>query len=161
MKTLLRNVINTFKEDLASVRRANRDKEAALRKSNRDKEVAVRKADIDKKQAKMKLDRDKEMQKTMDKNKKESIIPNVVEYIKSDGMRRRCDGGDGRRTENPKKEKKEKDEVKSGGDKAYNAFFDKKLKKYGVSSPDELSGEEKKKFYNEIDKEWKADNEED
>jgi len=161
MKTLLRNVINTFKEDLTSVRRANRDKETALRRANREKELAVRQAEQEKEQMKRQADREKEMQKRMDKGTKESIISNVVEYIKSDGMRRRCDGGDGRRTENPKKEKKEKDEVKSGGDKAYNAFFDKKLKKYGVSSPDELSGEEKKKFYNEIDREWKADNEED
>ena len=53
-----------------------------------------------------------------------------------------------------------KDEA-TGDKKAYNAFFDKKLKKYGVSSPDELSGDEKKKFYNEIDEEWKGDNEED
>ena len=98
MKTLLRNVINTFKEDLASVRRANRDKESALRKANRDKEVAIRKADMDKKQAKAKVDRDKEMQKRMDK--KESMIQKVIEYIKSDGKRRKCAGGDGRRTEN-------------------------------------------------------------
>ena len=98
MKNLLRNVINTFKEDLASVRRANRDKESALKKANRDKEVAIRKADMDKKQAKAKVDRDKEMQKRMDK--KESMIQKVSEYIKSDGARKKCAGGDGRRTEN-------------------------------------------------------------
>ncbi len=49
----------------------------------------------------------------------------------------------------------------SGDKKAYQAFFDKKLKKYGVGSPSELSGEEKKKFYDEIDKEWEGDNEND
>lgn len=47
------------------------------------------------------------------------------------------------------------------GDKAaYNAFIEKKLKKYGVSSPDELEGDEKKKFFDEVDAEWESDAEE-
>lgn len=50
-------------------------------------------------------------------------------------------------------------EAKEGGDKAYEAFMKKKLKKYGVDSPEDLSDEEKKKFFNEVDKEWKADDE--
>ena len=48
-----------------------------------------------------------------------------------------------------------------GDKKEYQAFFDKKLKKYGVKSPSELSGADKKKFYDEIDAEWEGDNEED
>ena len=55
---------------------------------------------------------------------------------------------------------KEMMEVK-GDKKAYQAFFDKTLKKYGVSSPSELSGEDKKKFYDEIDAGWEGDNESD
>ena len=52
--------------------------------------------------------------------------------------------------------------VEIEGDKAeYEAFFLKKLKKYGVEEPDELSDEDKKKFFDEIDKEWEGDNEED
>lgn len=47
-----------------------------------------------------------------------------------------------------------------GSKEEYQKFFDKKLKKYGVDSPDDLSDEEKKKFYDEVDKEWKADHEE-
>ena len=39
---------------------------------------------------------------------------------------------------------------------AYQTFFNKKLKEAGVKSPSELSDEEKKKFFNEIDKEWKG-----
>jgi hypothetical protein len=174
MKSLIRNAIKNLKEDLANVRRANRDKEAALKKTNRDKEVAVRKAEMDKKQAKTKIDRDKEMQKRMDK--KESVIQKVVEYIKSDGARKKCAGGDGRRTENHDCDKVHsgmshdeweasqdtpKDEAKSGGGEAYKKFFDAKLKKYGVSSPSELEGDAKKKFYDEIDAEWEGDNEED
>jgi len=49
----------------------------------------------------------------------------------------------------------------TGDKKAYQAFFDKTLKKYGVSSPSELSDEEKKKFYDEIDAGWEGDNESD
>ena len=43
--------------------------------------------------------------------------------------------------------------------KAYREFFDKKCKKFGCKSPNELSGEDKKKFYNEIEKEWTKDKE--
>ena len=46
-----------------------------------------------------------------------------------------------------------------GSKEEYQKFFDKKLKKYGVKSPEELSDEEKKKFFNEIDKEWQGDDE--
>ena len=43
----------------------------------------------------------------------------------------------------------------------YQEFFQKKLKEHGVSSPSELKGDAKKKFFDEVDKEWKADNESD
>ena len=52
-----------------------------------------------------------------------------------------------------------KDEA-TGDKEAYKKFFDAKLKKYGVKSPDELKGDDKKKFYDEIDAEWECDNEE-
>ena len=42
-------------------------------------------------------------------------------------------------------------------DSAYQEFFKKKLKDYGVGSPAELSDDEKKKFFNEIEKEWKKE----
>lgn len=38
----------------------------------------------------------------------------------------------------------------------YQKFFKAMLKEYGVSSPDELSKEEKKKFFDEVDKKWKG-----
>ena len=102
-----------------------------------------------------------------------------MEYIQSDGKKRKCAGGDGRRTENHDCDKVHsgmshdeweaskdtpKDEGKDGGtgDKeVYKKFFDAKLKKYGVSSHAELKGDDKKKFYDEIDAEWEGDNEED
>ena len=49
----------------------------------------------------------------------------------------------------------------SAKQKKYQAFFDKALKKFGVSSPDELEGEKKKEFFDYIDKNYKADNESD
>jgi len=50
--------------------------------------------------------------------------------------------------------------VKEEGDKAaYQAFFDKMLKKFGVKSPDELSDKDKKKFYDAIDKGWNSESE--
>ena len=175
--------MKTFKqhleEDMNDVKRANREKESALKKANKDKEAEVRRTEMDKDQDKRQADREKEQEKQMAKNKKESLIQKVVEYIKTDGTRRKCAGGDGRRTENHDCDKvhsdmshKEweasqdtpKDEGKDGGtgDKeAYKKFFDAKLKKYGVKSPDELKGDDKKKFYDEIDAEWEGDNEED
>ncbi|MCD6435669.1 MAG: hypothetical protein J7L15_04715 [Clostridiales bacterium] len=43
----------------------------------------------------------------------------------------------------------------------YKEFMTKKLKKFGVKSPAELEGSDKKKFFDEIDKEWEGDNEND
>jgi len=45
----------------------------------------------------------------------------------------------------------------SGGKEAYQKFFNSLLKKYGVDSPSELSGDKKKKFFNDVDKGWEGD----
>ena len=110
------------------------------------------------------------------------------EWKKGGESNRRCSGGDKRRKETKenlknfkgkkskpfKKEGKppwldkdkddddedEKDEA-TGDKAAYKKFFDAKLKKYGVTSPSQLKGADEKKFYDEIDKEWEGDNEED
>ena len=42
----------------------------------------------------------------------------------------------------------------------YEKFFKKAMKKFGVSSPAELKGEKKKEFYNYVDDNYKAKNEE-
>jgi hypothetical protein len=47
----------------------------------------------------------------------------------------------------------------SGGKEAYKKFFDAALKKFKVSSPAELKGDQKKKFFDYVDKNWEADNE--
>ena len=53
------------------------------------------------------------------------------------------------------------DRILKEGETAYQKFFKKKLKEYKVNSPSELSKEERKKFFDEIDKEWKGKKEED
>ena len=46
---------------------------------------------------------------------------------------------------------------KSKEQQEYQDFFDKKLKKFGVDSPAKLSDDEKKKFFDEVEKEWTKD----
>jgi len=50
-------------------------------------------------------------------------------------------------------------EAQSGDKEAYQKFFKAAMKKFGVSSPGELSGDKEKEFYDYIDKNWKGDNE--
>ena len=49
----------------------------------------------------------------------------------------------------------------SGGKEAYQKFFNSLLKKFGVDSPSELSGDKKKKFFNAVDKGWESDSPDD
>jgi len=46
---------------------------------------------------------------------------------------------------------------KSKKQKEYQDFFNKKLSDFGVDSPAKLSDSEKKKFFDEVEKEWKGD----
>ena len=48
-----------------------------------------------------------------------------------------------------------------GGKEEYQKFFNAALKKYGVSSPDDLDDEKKKEFFNYVDKNWSGDSEAD
>ena len=43
----------------------------------------------------------------------------------------------------------------------YDAFFQSAMKKFGISSPDELDDEKKKEFFNYVDKNYKAEKETD
>jgi hypothetical protein len=47
----------------------------------------------------------------------------------------------------------------SGDKEAYKKFFNAALKKFKVSSPAELKGDQKKKFFDYVDKNWEGDNE--
>ena len=46
-------------------------------------------------------------------------------------------------------------------DDGYKAFFQKALKKWGASSPDDIPEDDKKEFYDYVDRNWKADKETD
>ena len=46
-------------------------------------------------------------------------------------------------------------------DDGYKEFFKKAMKKFGISSPDELKPEDEKDFYNYVDRNYKAKNEKD
>ena len=55
------------------------------------------------------------------------------------------------------KDEENKDSIEEGD---YQAFFKKAMKKFGISAPDELgSDEKKKKFFNYVDKSYKAKSE--
>ena len=56
---------------------------------------------------------------------------------------------------------KEEEKEQSEKQKKYQAFFNKALKKFGVSSPDELEGDKKKEFFDYVDKNYEADKESD
>tara|TARA_B100000085_G_C18358967_1_gene437484 strand:+ start:471 stop:683 length:213 start_codon:yes stop_codon:yes gene_type:complete len=56
---------------------------------------------------------------------------------------------------------RERARVQEKDQSAYQKFFAKELKKRGVNSPAELSDADKKKFYDYIDANWKADKESD
>lgn len=47
----------------------------------------------------------------------------------------------------------------TGGNKAYNKFVNDKMAEMGIDDLGNLSDAETKKFFNQIDKEWKADDE--
>ena len=49
---------------------------------------------------------------------------------------------------------------KEGDKGAYQKFFQKALKKFGVNSPSELKGDKEKEFYDYVDKNWTGDHEE-
>ena len=43
----------------------------------------------------------------------------------------------------------------------YKEFFNKAMKKFGVTEPDQLKGDKEKEFYDYVDKNWKAEKETD
>ena len=49
----------------------------------------------------------------------------------------------------------------TGDKEEYQKFFNSALKKFGVSSPDDLDDDKKKDFYNYVDANWQGDNESD
>lgn len=113
------------------------------------------------------------------KNPGEAPSPSSVEHTHDDGTTHSHVGGDEKHTHESVEHTHEDgtkhshvggdethvhedvQEAKSGGKEAYQKYFNSVLAKYKVKSADELSGEQKKKFYDEIDAGWEGDNEED
>ena len=85
------------------------------------------------------------------------VLSVIADIIKQDKQQKREHNKIMREVKKKMKEAEVSEEEGDQGD--YSAFVQKKLKKYGVSSPAELSQEEKKKFFDEIDREWEGKNE--
>ena len=85
------------------------------------------------------------------------VLSVIADIIKQDKQQKREHNKVMREVKKKMKEAEVSEEEGDQGD--YSAFVQKKLKKYGVSSPAELSQEEKKKFFDEIDREWEGKNE--
>jgi hypothetical protein len=64
-----------------------------------------------------------------------------------------------KRAEEPTPNVSEELDEASGDKEAYQKFFNAALKKFKVNSPAELKGDDKKKFFDYIDKGWEGDNE--
>ena len=47
----------------------------------------------------------------------------------------------------------------TGDKEEYTKFFNSAMKKFGVTSPDQLKGGKEKEFYDYVDANWKGDNE--
>ena len=50
----------------------------------------------------------------------------------------------------------DEEEMSEGDKEKYTAFFNKSLEKWNVSSPGDLSGDDKRDFFNYVDKNWDA-----
>ena len=85
------------------------------------------------------------------------VLSVIADVLKQDKQQKREQNKMMREVQRKLKEKEVSEEE---GDKdEYMKFFADTLKKFGVKSPAELSGEDKKKFFDAIDKGWKGDNE--
>ena len=89
------------------------------------------------------------------------VLSVIADVLKNDKQQKREQAKMMREVQKKLKEKDSEEVAEEPGDKEdYMKFFAGKLKKYGVKSPAELSDEDKKKFFNEIEKDWKHDSSE-
>ena len=90
------------------------------------------------------------------------VLSVIADVLKQDKQQKREHNKMMREVQKKLKEKDSEEVAEEEGDKdEYMKFFADTLKKFGVKSPAELSGEDKKKFFDAIDKGWKGDNEND
>jgi len=89
------------------------------------------------------------------------VLSVIADVLKQDKQQKREHNKVMKEVQKKLKEKGSEEVAEEEGDKEdYMKFFAGKLKKYGVKSPSELSDEDKKKFFNEIEKDWKHDSKE-
>jgi len=88
------------------------------------------------------------------------VLSVIADVLKQDNQQKREHNKVMKEVQKKLKEKGSEEVAEEEGDKEdYMKFFAGKMKKYGVKSPSELSDEDKKKFFNEIEKDWKHDEE--
>jgi len=89
------------------------------------------------------------------------VLSVIADVLKQDKQQKREHNKIMKEVQKKLKEKGSEEVAEEEGDKEdYMKFFAGKMKKYGVKSPSELSDEDKKKFFNEIEKDWKHDSKE-
>ena len=89
------------------------------------------------------------------------VLSVIADVLKQDKQQKREHNKVMKEVQKKLKEKGSEEVAEEEGDKEdYMKFFASKLKKYGVKSPAELDDEKKKKFFNEIEKDWKHDSSE-
>ena len=89
------------------------------------------------------------------------VLSVIADVLKQDKQQKREHNKVMKEVQKKLKEKGSEEVAEEEGDKEdYMKFFAGKLKKYGVKSPAELDDEKKKKFFNEIEKDWTHDSNE-
>ena len=89
------------------------------------------------------------------------VLSVIADVLKQDKQQKREHNKVMKEVQKKLKEKGSEEVAEEEGDKEdYMKFFAGKLKKYGVKSPSELDDEKKKKFFNEIEKDWTHDSKE-
>jgi len=89
------------------------------------------------------------------------VLSVIADVLKQDKQQKREHNKIMKEVQKKLKEKGSEEVAEEEGDKEdYMKFFAGKLKKYGVKSPSELDDEKKKKFFNEIEKDWTHDSKE-
>ncbi len=89
------------------------------------------------------------------------VLSVIADVLNQDKQQKKEQAKMMREVQKKLKDKGSEEVAEEEGDKEdYMKFFAGKLKKYGVKSPAELSDEDKKKFFNEIEKDWKHDSSE-
>ena len=86
------------------------------------------------------------------------ILKVIQDVLKLDAQQKREERKIMREVQKKLKEKDSEEVTEKSGDKEeYQKFVTTMLKKFGVNSPADLKGDDKKKFYDALDKGWESD----